>query len=1357
MFVLLVLFVGPATFAQSDGDYQSRQTGAWFTATTWQVYFNGAYRNLEDASAGIYQNQIPTDPPSAGQPIGEIAIQPTHVVTVDNGISLVSNPLWIQSGGTVIVNNTAADPDISVDPSSSVYVEGLFALANAATHAGFDDPSITTFASGGVYEHRYTNTRGIIPLATWEDGSTIRFNSYTAPGNFDGSENLNQDYYNFEWNCPQSGNIILNGNLTTVRNNLSFLATDTGGPSNERLRIFGNTNDNLLSIGGDLVISGLSSVSFTDAGTNNQVDVGGNYTNSATIRTTYVLNAGSLTFNIGGNYTKSGSTIRFTAAAGGTADVYVIGNYSYATSTYSAALTSTANLRFVGNSVQTFSGSGAVTNAVNYFVATGAILDLGTSSLRGAGTFTLGTASTLRAGSTNATGAIVTGTANGNMRVSGTRTYEDGSTIIYNGAGAQFMGNGHPGGATPGVSPVVNTTINNAAGVTTVGSRIISGDLTLQSGNLNAVAGQTLTLHQDIIPGSNFITTTATTIFVVNGDGLTGTFPFQSGAQTVRSLTINRSGGSLKIPVGTNLTIGASGLGTATLTEGDLDFTGTSLTILGSMTVTNGMLFSSSATGTSLTIGGTGAFGTLVLEPGNEFVNSFTYNRSSGTLTHNGNLQVATAFNLTNGAFTNSGSISMSNGSTLTRSAATATITGNSPVAASGTFNIVYSGGPYSTGVELPTSSTDLGNLTISAAGTITLNSDVTVNGSMNLTSNTFAAGTRTITMQGSAWNDNAGSITFTSGSVVFNSTAGPAGTTVGGSSTPQLVNITLNDGAFLTFPAGLVNVSGNIQFGSTSNFNANNGTLVINGATTTTFAGGGRTFRNITLSKTASSDVTLTSGVNLTGVLNITLDGCDFASNGQLTLISTASETASIGQLTAVRTVSGNVNAQRFVQGVGRAYRDISSPVNGGTPAQIISSGITITGTTPITSFPCAGCATNNPSLYQYNESTAGLQTLGYVAVTSSSAAFTVGRGYNLLVRNEVGSPTMSLTGTVNAGSLALPVTYTDSGLPAEDGWNFVGNPYPSAIDWDGAGWTKTSYASNQISVWDPTKNGTGGYRTWNGSAGDLGTGRIAAGQGFWVKATSGATSITVSEASKTTTATSFYRTVSSENLDVVEVVLRETSSNDEDNAFIQLHAMSAEKYDEYDGVKLMSPTFNLASISSDGVPLSINVMDKIPAEPVFLSTSEIGVGEFTIRVNRSGAFGEATVVLHDKFTGKVVDISSEPYTFKVTTSVASQPAGRFYLVFNEKVGPTASRPEILRAYPNPASTTLTVIVNELTAQHEAVLTDLLGHEVGRIELKEESEQLTGSSDVSGLPAGMYLIKVSVGNQLLTKKILKY
>ena len=79
------------------------------------------------------------------------------------------------------------------------------------------------------------------------------------------------------------------------------------------------------------------------------------------------------------------------------------------------------------------------------------------------------------------------------------------------------------------------------------------------------------------------------------------------------------------------------------------------------------------------------------------------------------------------------------------------------------------------------------------------------------------------------------------------------------------------------------------------------------------------------------------------------------------------------------------------------------------------------------------------------------------------------------------------------------LGSTYIDR-VEADQGWNLVGNPTASAIDWDLPEWDKTG-VSNTIYVWDPSaNNGDGDYLVWNGSEGTLGSGKIAPWQSFWV-----------------------------------------------------------------------------------------------------------------------------------------------------------------------------------------------------------------------------------------------------------------
>ncbi len=106
----------------------------------------------------------------------------------------------------------------------------------------------------------------------------------------------------------------------------------------------------------------------------------------------------------------------------------------------------------------------------------------------------------------------------------------------------------------------------------------------------------------------------------------------------------------------------------------------------------------------------------------------------------------------------------------------------------------------------------------------------------------------------------------------------------------------------------------------------------------------------------------------------------------------------------------------------------------------------------------------------------------------------------------------TMTATGTENLLTSAFDfgVTATTRSASSHDttfvdtnavdyGWNLVGNPTPSTINWNSlSGWTKTNM-DGTIYIWDPA---TSSYKSWNGTSGTLGGGMIAPFQAFWVKA---------------------------------------------------------------------------------------------------------------------------------------------------------------------------------------------------------------------------------------------------------------
>jgi hypothetical protein len=86
-----------------------------------------------------------------------------------------------------------------------------------------------------------------------------------------------------------------------------------------------------------------------------------------------------------------------------------------------------------------------------------------------------------------------------------------------------------------------------------------------------------------------------------------------------------------------------------------------------------------------------------------------------------------------------------------------------------------------------------------------------------------------------------------------------------------------------------------------------------------------------------------------------------------------------------------------------------------------------------------------------------------GYVNFPSAVNTETMqpGRGYALFVRGDKLSSTLwDVRGNVNVANetpITFPVTYTAADSISEDGWNLVGNPFPSTIDWSSeTGWIK-------------------------------------------------------------------------------------------------------------------------------------------------------------------------------------------------------------------------------------------------------------------------------------------------------------
>lgn len=857
----------------------------------------------------------------------------------------------------------------------------------------------------------------------------------------------------------------------------------------------------------------------------------------------------------------------------------------------------------------------------------------------------------------------------------------------------------------------------------------VDGDIGLTGGNVNLNSGDAdaILVVNGTISGGNYIFFNGDNCNLqIGGSGSLGMdFPL-FGATAVETITVDRAGETIVFAqelTTLDLTIdnGAVDMNAPLVVFDDLNLaTGTTLYIEGQLlelrsqfnnTLSGGVISSSASS--SLSILDAGVLGTLAFSPTGNTLGSFTLNRATaGTLvTLNSSLTVLTTFNLADGVVDNISGLTFGNGANVTRNSA-ASFTGTSAVPAGGPYNLAFTGGTMTTGAEARGT---LNNVTCSA-GTITLAAALTASGTFTVTSGTFTSGNNTVNVgsliiSGGTFNapgstltvsgdvTNNGTFNRNNGTIIFAGTSSILGT-----SNPSFQNVSIS-GA-LTSPTTF-NVHG--AFTNNGTFNAGSGTVAFLGtaAVTQVVSGSSVTaFNNISVANsTAATDVRFENSHTLRGIMSITsnavVDADGTTGTGILTLLSTdddPSVDAAIAALSGTSQVTGNVTVQRYMSieggnnspgyNNGRIYRYISSPVQNAT-VQDIQAEIPVTGSFTGTTV-CSGCGTSQ-SMFLYNESVitdvngsgANDTNDGYqdFPVNTNTEILTTGRGYTLFIRGNMapvstrGNARWDVRNAINSGTINFTpfMSYTASGVDANDGWNLVGNPYPSTIDWNAAvGWTKTGL-DNTIYMIDNSVNPPV-YATFNGTIGTNGGSRyIPMGQAFFVKANSGAITFNCAETVKSPgSATIFFREATPEN--VLRITLRQGVYRDE--TVVHFRVDATEGFDSHaDAFKLLNGSFNLSTMLGEDTRLSINSLPALNCQNVIkLDVNNIQEGHYRLDFSDFESFTKGVdLTLTDKFSNGQIQIGEQrSYEFDVTSDARSFGSERFYISISPKNEPT-------------------------------------------------------------------------------------
>ncbi len=508
-------------------------------------------------------------------------------------------------------------------------------------------------------------------------------------------------------------------------------------------------------------------------------------------------------------------------------------------------------------------------------------------------------------------------------------------------------------------------------------------------------------------------------------------------------------------------------------------------------------------------------------------------------------------------------------------------------------------------------------------------------------------------------------------------------------SSDQSINNLTIAAGASVTVTNSL-SVAGVVT--SSGTLTASGGRMVFNGTAAQTIAANlfaGNLIKDLTINNAAG--VTLNGALRLTGLL--TASAGAFNANGYLTLASSAASTAQVGPVASGASVVGQVTVERYLQGGNvnpyRTYRMLSSPVYDNTTtfinvdtegnrsakfSQLIDNMI-ISGT---------AAAAGGFDVNHSNQAGAWTYSAGFVEIPNINTAVNAGRGMYVFFRGnrdnfsgKTNAPFVNPENTVADFNGVLNQQNVTVTLSA--GYNFVGNPYASTIDWDSSNWGSDKVnVSNAIWIWKPAARG---YATYiNGVGASDGSRYISSGQSFFVRTTA-AGSIKFKESIKASTQQPPVLLMSTEkrndelsimatgqNVETPQSLFRikmtPLASYGEDETVVVFNEASSAAYNnQEDALHFDGEVVNISTLAGAS-KLAINFMPPIPqAMEIAMNVSANATGSYLMQFNLNEYYLQHSLVLKDNFLNQNIPITSGlVYNFNVDrANVQTFGAGRF------------------------------------------------------------------------------------------------
>lgn len=614
-----------------------------------------------------------------------------------------------------------------------------------------------------------------------------------------------------------------------------------------------------------------------------------------------------------------------------------------------------------------------------------------------------------------------------------------------------------------------------------------------------------------------------------------------------------------------------------------------------------------------------------------------------------------------------------------------------------------------------------------------------------------------------------------------------------------------------LTINAGNLQVYGAITRTGGS-INGSNGTMEMKGSAAQTIPAS--LFVSNNLKNLIVSNTFATTGVTLGGALDIyrsvtfgSTSATKLTTGGFLTFKSTATETAWLGQMAGSNAIVGDATVERYIPNHTKAWQFLATPItqtSTQTVKQAWQEGAATANGNPVpgygTMLTCdtANAATQpTPGFDAYTYPGPSIKTFvrasnTYKRLNRTDTAISNPKGYMVFVRGDRSVITSGAAATATVlrtkGTLYTPANPPATVNLATTGFESVGNPYPSAINFRQLGFTG-GVQTDFFYVWDPKLTavpatsiyGYGGFQTfsWNGSTFNVTPGggsysgsnrNIESGQAFFISAPFSAGTLSFSEAAKASASNLVTRQSAATPGRQLRTNLYVSQPSDRvliDGNLVEFDNSYSNNVDIKDGLKLNNLGENLG-LSRGTYTLAVERRKPVnKTDTIFYRLGQLQQREYLLEfIPEQIAANGLKAYLEDLYLNSSTEISlaaTGSYTFTVNADPASAVSNRFRLVFKQKKNqkqtiPVASFDERnklqgtgaeaeINIYPNPV--TDHVIRFELNNQPAGVYLVKLQNKLGQV-LYNGNITVVGTGKTQsaikldkGLAAGVYQVVI--------------